>query len=68
MPETGLHAPARILVAVRDRAGDADAAEDGGGDVGDALRHHLHIAAMLAAGHGSSEDASFRIDISDITY
>ena len=44
-------AGADIGRGARDRAGDADAAEQRGGDVGDALRHQLHVVAMLAAGH-----------------
>ena len=52
MPETGLQrAGADIGRGARDRAGHADAAEQGRGDVGDALRHHLHIVAVLAPGH-----------------
>ena len=35
----------------RNRAGHTDPAEDGGGDVGDALRHDLHVVAMLAPRH-----------------
>ena len=43
MPEIGLHAPARMLVAVR--------AEYSRSDVRDALRHDLHIVAVLASCH-----------------
>ena len=34
----------------RDGSGDADPAEDGRGDVGDALRHQFHVGAMFATG------------------
>ena len=52
MPEIGLRAPARTLVAVRAiSAGDADAAEQRRADIGKALRHQFAIGAMPAAGH-----------------
>ena len=40
----------------RDRAGHADAAEQGRGDVGDALRHQFGIRAMTASGHAVGDD------------
>ena len=44
-------AGADIGGGARNRAGDADAAEQCGGDVGDALRHDLHVVAVLAPCH-----------------
>ena len=44
-------AGADIGGGARDGAGDADAAEQGGADVGDALRHQLAVGAVPPAGH-----------------
>ena len=40
----------------RDRAGDADAAEQRRADIGEALRHQLAVGAVAAAGHAVGDD------------
>ena len=44
-------AGADIGRGARDGAGDADAAEQGRGDIGDALRHQLAVRAVPPPGH-----------------
>jgi len=52
MPETGDGcAGSDIGRGARDRSGHADAAEQCGSDIGDALRHDFHIVAVLASRH-----------------
>ena len=49
--DRAVRAGAHIGGGAGDGAGDADAAEQGGADVGDALRHQLAVGAVPAPGH-----------------
>ena len=52
MPETGLRAPARTLVAVRAIVPVTQMPPNSAeGNIGDALRNQLHVGAVPAAGH-----------------
>ena len=57
MPAIGpARAGAHIGGGARDRAGDADAAEERRGDIGEALRHQLAVRAVPPSGHAVGDD------------